>query len=77
MVLLQGHPNVRKKICKERNMIVRKVRGQNKIGKVILSSAEFEAVKKQGIPIAFYIGQQLVFIAKKRKWHWYLNRSKA
>ena len=58
-------------------MIVRKVRGQNKVGKVILSATEFEAFKKLGIPIAFYIGQQLVFIAKKRRWHWYLNKEKA
>ena len=77
MVLLQGHTNVCKKIYQERSMIVRKVRGQNKVGKVILSATEFEAVKKQGIPIEFYIGQQLVFIAKKRRWHWYLNRGKA
>ena len=55
-------------------MIVRKVRGQNKIGKVILSATEFEAVKKQGIPIEFYVAQQLVFIAKKRRWKWYFNR---
>ena len=58
-------------------MYVRKVRGQNKVGKVILSATEFEAVKKQGIPIEFYIGQQLVFIAKKRRWHWYLNKERA
>ena len=55
-------------------MLVRKVRGQNKVGKVILTLAEMEVVRKQGIPIAFYIGQQLVFIAKKRRWTWYFTQ---
>jgi hypothetical protein len=55
-------------------MYVRKVRGQDKISKVILSPTEVAVVQKQGIPLEFYVAQQLVFIAKKRRWHWYLNR---
>ena len=55
-------------------MLVRKVRGQNKVGKVILTPTEMEVVRKQGIPIAFYIRQQLVFIAKKRRWTWYFKQ---
>ena len=55
-------------------MIVRKVRGQDKVGKIIMSKSEVDAIRKIGIPIEFYISQQLVFIAKKRKWTWYLKQ---
>ena len=54
-------------------MYVRKVRGQDRVGKITLSPSEVAVVKKQGIPIEFYVAQQLVFIAKKRRWTWYLN----
>lgn len=57
-------------------MYVRKVRGQDKVGKIIMSKTEHEMIKKMGIPIEFYIAQQLVFIAKKRRWKWYLNKEK-
>ena len=57
-------------------MIVRKVRGQDKVGKIIISHYEFTMVKKQGIPIEFYVAQQLVFIAKKRRWTWYFKQKK-
>jgi hypothetical protein len=57
-------------------MLVRKVRGQNKVGKVTLTSAEVASIRKQGIPIEFYVAQQLVFIAKKRRWKWYFNKEK-
>jgi hypothetical protein len=55
-------------------MLVRKVRGQDKVDKIIMSKSEVDAVRKMGIPIEFYISQQLVFIAKKRKWKWYLKQ---
>ena len=54
-------------------MRVRKVRGQDKVGKVIMSKSEVDTIRKIGIPIEFYIAQQLVFIAKKRKWTLYFN----
>ena len=57
-------------------MLVRKVRGQNKIGKIILSRAEAEIAQKIGIPIEKYVKTQLVFIAKKRRWKWYFNKEK-
>jgi hypothetical protein len=57
-------------------MLVRKVRGQDKVDKIIMSKSEVDAVRKMGIPIEFYISQQLVFIAKKRKWKWYFNKEK-
>ena len=55
-------------------MRVRKVRGQDKVGKVIMSKSEVDTIRKIGIPIELYIAQQLVFIAKKRKWTWYFNK---
>jgi hypothetical protein len=57
-------------------MLVRKVRGQDKVDKIIMSKSEVDAVRKMCIPIEFYISQQLVFIAKKRKWKWYFNKEK-
>ena len=55
-------------------MLVRKVRGQDKVGKIIMSQSEVDVIRKMGIPIEFYISQQLVFIAKKRRWTWYLKQ---
>ena len=55
-------------------MLVRKVRGQDKVGTVRLSASEVELIRKMGIPLEFYVAQQLVFIAKKRGWKWYLKQ---
>jgi hypothetical protein len=52
-------------------MLVRKVRGQNKVGKIILTRAEFELVKNKGIPIEEYVKQMLLLIAKQRRWKWF------
>lgn len=57
-------------------MIVRKIRGQDKIGKIIVSRAEADVARKMGIPLEKYIKTQLVLIAKKRKWRWYFNKEK-
>ena len=57
-------------------MLVQKVKGQDKVGKIILSPSEFAVLKKKGIPVEFYVAQQLVFIAKKRRWKWYFNKGK-
>lgn len=54
-------------------MLVTKVRGQNKVGKIIMSRAEFEIAKKFGLSIDDYIKQQLKKIAKQRKWKWYFE----
>ena len=54
-------------------MIVRKVRNQNKVGKIILSRTEVEAVRRQGISIEDWVKQMLLLIAKKRRWGWYLK----
>ena len=57
-------------------MIVRKVRGQDKVGKIILSQSEVAFLKKMGISIDTYIKETLLLIAQKRKWKWYLNKEK-
>ena len=54
-------------------MIVRKVRGQNKVGKIIISKAEADIVRKMGVSLEKYIKTKLVLIAKKRKWKWYFE----
>ena len=55
-------------------MLVRKVRGQERVGKINVSKSEVDMVRKMGIPLEFYVAQQLVFIAKKRGWKWYLKQ---
>lgn len=55
-------------------MLVKKVRGQNKLRYVILTSDEIALAKKLGLPIKNYIQQKLIFIAIKRKWKWFLNK---
>jgi hypothetical protein len=57
-------------------MLVRKVRGQNMIGKVILLAAEVAVVRKMGIPVEKYIKARLVQIAKQRRWKWFFNKEK-
>jgi len=58
-------------------MYVRKVRNQNKIGKITLTATQVALVKKTGMSLEDYIKQTLLIIAKQRRWHWYLNRGKA
>ena len=58
-------------------MYVRKVRGQEKVGRIILTPTEVAVVKKQGLTLEAYVKQMLRIIAKQRRWHWYLNRGKA
>jgi len=55
-------------------MIVRKVRGEDKIGKIILMRDEVEIARKMGISVEKYAAERLVQIAKKRKWKWFFNR---
>jgi hypothetical protein len=57
-------------------MFVRKVRGQDKVGKITLTATQVALVKKSGVSLEDYIKQSLLIIAKKRRWHWYLNRGK-
>jgi hypothetical protein len=55
-------------------MYVRKVRGQNKVGKIILSKTEADAVRRMGVSLEDYVKQRLAQIAKERRWKWYFNK---
>lgn len=57
-------------------MIVRKIRGEDRVGKVILSRTEVEVAKRLGVALEDYVKQMLRHIAKKRRWKWYLNKEK-
>ena len=57
-------------------MYVRKVRGQDKVGKIILTSTEAAVVRKKGVALEDYVKHALLIIAKKRRWKWYLNKEK-
>jgi len=56
-------------------MLVKKVRGQNKVGKIILTAAQAEIVRKMGIPLEEYVKQTLLLIAKKRRWKWFFKKN--
>jgi hypothetical protein len=58
-------------------MIVRKVRGQDKVGRIILTRTQVEVVQKTGVPLELYVRKMLDMIAKKRKWKWYFKQEKA
>jgi hypothetical protein len=55
-------------------MLVRKVRGQNRVGKMTLDPTEVALARKLGIPLETYAKEALAFIAKKRRWTWYFNK---
>lgn len=55
-------------------MIVRKVRGQEKVGKITVSKSEMDLIKKLGIPLHDYVRKRLMQIAKERRWKWYFNK---
>ena len=54
-------------------MLVRKVRGQNKVSKITLFPAEVALARKLGIPVEDYVREALLFIAKERKWKWFFK----
>jgi hypothetical protein len=58
-------------------MYVRKVRNQNKVGKIILSKTEVETLRRVGVPLEAYVKELLAHIAKKRKWAWYFKKEEA
>jgi hypothetical protein len=55
-------------------MYVRKVRGKNKVGRIILTPTEIMYVERAGLKLEQYVKHALLIIAKQRRWHWYLNR---
>ena len=58
-------------------MRVRKVRGENRVGKITLSATEVELAKRMGISVEKYAKNCLVLIAKKRRWKWFFDRGQA
>ena len=58
-------------------MRVRKVRGENRVGKITLSATEVELAKRMGISVEKYAKNCLVLIAKKRRWKWFFDREQA
>jgi hypothetical protein len=58
-------------------MYVRKIRGQNKVSKITLTTSEVALVHKIGISVELYVKRRLRQIAKERKWTWYFNKEKA
>jgi hypothetical protein len=56
-------------------MYVRKVRGQDKVGKMTLTATEVALAKKQGISVEMYAKHMLLIIAKQRRWKWFFNRN--
>jgi glutamine phosphoribosylpyrophosphate amidotransferase len=55
-------------------MHVRKVRGQNKVGKIVLTATEVAVVRKMGMVLEDYVKHALLLIAKERRWKWYFNK---
>jgi hypothetical protein len=55
-------------------MIVTKVRGQEKVGKILISASEAHVAKSLGLPVEKYIKLLLADIAKKRRWKWYFKQ---
>ena len=55
-------------------MRVRKIRGENRVGKITLSATEVELAKRMGISVEKYAKNCLILIAKKRRWKWFFDR---
>ena len=57
-------------------MIVRKVRGQNKLHPIILTKVEYELLKRLGVSVEGYINEQIRMVAKQRRWKWWFEKQK-
>ena len=57
-------------------MYVRKVRNENRVGKITLTPTEVALVKKIGISLEKYVKNRLVQIAKERRWKWFFKEYK-
>lgn len=57
-------------------MIVTKVRGQDKVDKILVTPTEAAMVKKLGVPLKLYVERQLRLIAKRRRWKWFFKKEK-
>ena len=57
-------------------MKARKVRGEDRVGKIIVSQADVLYAKALGVEIKTYVKRYLEMIAKKRRWTWYLVKGR-
>jgi hypothetical protein len=57
-------------------MIIRKVRGQNKVHPIRLSAIEAKLAEKMGLTLEQYVKAYILMIAKQRRWKWYLETHK-
>jgi len=57
-------------------MYVRKVRNENRVGKITLSASEVALAKKIGISLEKYVIKRLKQIAKERRWKWFFKEYK-
>jgi hypothetical protein len=57
-------------------MYVRKVRNENRVGKITLTPSEVALAKKIGISLEKYVKNRLVQIAKERRWKWFFKEYK-
>ena len=69
-------PEPLKPNSRRRTVRVRKVRNENRVGKMTLTATEVALAKKMGISLEKYAQTALVFIAKQRRWKWFFNRNK-
>ena len=57
-------------------MYVRKVRNENRVGKITLTATEVAVAKKMGVSVEKYVKNRLVQIAKERRWKWFFKEYK-
>ena len=57
-------------------MRVRKVRNENRVGKITLTATEVAVAKKMGVSVERYVKNRLVQIAKERRWKWFFKEDK-
>jgi hypothetical protein len=57
-------------------MYVRKVRNENRVGKITLTPTEVALAKKMGISVEKYVLKRLEQIAKERRWKWFFKEYK-
>ena len=55
-------------------MYVRKVRGQNKTGKLLVTATEVAWARKHGLTLEEYAKNVLLIIAKQRRWKWFFKK---
>ena len=57
-------------------MIVRKVRGENRLHPIRMSATEAQLARNAGLTLEEYAQAYVLMIAKQRRWKWYLEMLK-